>query len=478
MPARKKATSKQGASAELPALQGRILQGEITLSDHVHEAVDSLRELDREYAMMTAISEELARSQAKALDAEKRKLGKDILRARPLLGLCVSFKDAICVRGVQSAAGSKALKGYTPVFDATVVSRLREAGCIVLGKTAQDEFGFGSFSVNVGKDFRIPRNPLDRERCCGGSSGGAAALAAAAPFPHVAIAESTGGSIAAPAAFCGVHGLCPTYGLVSRNGLIDYANSLDKIGPIARSLDDVSRVLDVIAGFDAADATSLQRTMAPEAMPKSIALVKQEGVAEEVASAMWDAVKRMESAGVSYKEVSLPYTAKFALAAYYIIATSEASTNLARYCGLRYGFQPPVEGSAEEHFTVTRGEAFGAEAKRRILLGTYARMAGYRSAYYERALAVRSRIIAEYQGVLKRFGALVSPAMPLFPPRFDELSQLTPLQHYAMDHLLVGPNLAGLPHLSIPLQARLPAGLLLIGNHLQEKTLIRLGRMA
>lgn len=470
-----------GAGEEL---RSGILAGEIDIEEHVESVLKELHSLDRRYSCMSAVSAELAQSQALALAAKVKKgEAKDL----PLLGTAVSFKDAICVRGVQSAASSGILAGYRPVFQSTVAQRVADAGGIIIGKTTQDEFGFGSFAVNVGKGFTVPKNPHDETRCCGGSSGGAAALTAVATFSHIGIAESTGGSIAAPASFCGVSGLCPTYGLVSRYGLIDYGNSLDKIGPMARSTLNAARMLSVIAGFDEHDATSLQEKRRiysinpPGAKKLEIGVVREtlgEGVDSEVRDAVWAAVKALESEGISYKEVSLPLTAEYGLATYYIIAVSEASTNLARYCGMRYGHQEKIQGDFNAYFSKIRDTAFGKEAKRRVMLGTFARMAGFRDAYYLRALKVRSRIIAEYKSAFKGCDALVSPSMPVTAPRFDEIERLKPLQHYMMDVLLVGPNLAGLPHLSVPAgndQKGMPIGTLLIGDHLQEETLLSLG---
>ncbi len=465
-------------------LRRGILAGEIDIEEHVESVLEKLRALDRHHSCMSAVSSELAQSQARALAAKVKNCGaKDL----PLLGTAVSFKDAICVRGVQSAAGSGILAGYRPVFQSTVAQRVADAGGIIIGKTTQDEFGFGSFSVNVGKGFTVPKNPHDETRCCGGSSGGAAVLTAAATFPHIAIAESTGGSIATPASFCGVFGLCPTYGLVSRYGLIDYGNSLDKIGPMARSTSDAARMLSVIAGFDERDATSLEerrrtyRIDLPGAKKLEIGVVREtlgEGVDSGVRDAVWKAVKGLEDEGIRYKEVSLPLTAKYGLAAYYILAVSEASTNLARYCGLRYGLQEKIQGDFNDYFSKIRDTGFGKEAKRRVMLGTFARMAGFREAYYVRALKVRSLIIAEYKAAFKKCGALVSPSMPVTAPRFDEIERLKPIQQYMMDVLLVGPNLAGLPHYSIPAgkdKRNMPVGVLCIADHMQEETLLSLG---
>ncbi len=427
-----------------------------------------------------------------------------------LFGLPVSVKDNICVRGIQSSAGSKILDGYIPPFDATCIERLKKESALIIGKTNQDEFGFGTFSVNSG--YGIPKNPLDETRTCGGSSGGAAGLVAALQMPHIAIAESTGGSISCPAAFCSVVGLTPTYGLVSRYGLIDYANSLDKIGPIGKSVYDVAIALSKIAGHDGKDSTSIkketlnkmgyiQKTKSfdvtndskpfehdsrSEGYDYTAHLFKRKdlkgiriGVPKEyfsnvdkkIEKSVWDAIKRMEGLGAKIKEISLPQT-RFALASYYIIATAEASTNLSRYCGLRYGMHQKLEGNFNEYFSKVRSAGFGDEAKRRIILGTFARMSGYREAYYLKAMKVRTLIINEFKKAFKGVDILAAPTMPIMPPKFSEIKKLTPSEVYQMDILTVPPNLAGIPMISLPTEKKTPIGLHLMAGHLEEAKLI------
>jgi len=396
-----------------------------------------------------------------------------------LHGLPMSVKDSICTRGIGSFAGSRILDGYVPPFDATVVAKAKDRGAIVIGKTNQDEFGFGTFSTNSG--FGIPKNPLDPQRVCGGSSGGAAALVAALDMPHIALAQSTGGSISCPAAWCGVVGLTPTYGLISRWGLIDYANSLDKIGPIGKSVYDVALMLSIVSGHDAKDSTSLKHAAHDytqfsdrrELHGVKIGVPKEyfAGTDKDVEKQIWIAIKKLESLGATCKEISLPLT-KYALPAYYIIATAEASTNLAKFCGLRYGMHAELKGNAEEYFSRVRAEGFGEEAKRRIMLGTFARMAGYKDAYYTKAMQVRTLVIKEFKHAFKRFDLLAAPTMPILPPKFDDIKKLTPTQVYQMDVLTVPANLAGLPMISVPALAGTPIGLHLIGDHLQEPRLI------
>ena len=388
-------------------------------------------------------------------------------------GLPVSAKDNICVRDMQTTAGSRILEGYKPVFEASVIERIRKIGSVI-GKTNQDEFGFGTFSTNSA--WGIPKNPLDPERSCGGSSGGAAGLTAALKMPHIALGQSTGGSISCPAAFCEVVGLTPTYGLVPRYGLIDYANSMDKIGPIAKDVWSAAWMLSVIAGRDVRDSTSLDvpkkdytKTKNVKGMklavPKEYFINVDKGVENDVRAA----IKKLESLGATCEEVSLPNTQN-ALYAYYIIAACEASTNLARFCGMRYGMEEEIKGDFNEYFSSVRTKGFGEEAKRRIMLGTFARMAGYREAYYHKAMRVRTLVINEFRSVFSKYDAIVAPTMPIRAPKFSEIKKRTPLENYQMDILTVPANLAGIPMISVPCGQF--TGLHIIGGHLQEEKIV------
>jgi len=399
-----------------------------------------------------------------------------------LAGFHVSVKDNVCVKGMPSTAGSKVLEGYTPPFDATVVAKCRLEGAAILGKTAQDEFGFGTFNVNT--PYSIPLNPHDTGRSPGGSSGGAAVVTAVADFPHLAIAESTGGSISCPASFCGVVGVTPTYGRTSRWGLIDYANSLDKIGCMGKTVRDAALLLSVISGPDRYDSTVLHAPVedygAQAGEPVEglrVGVPKEyfgEGVDQGVSDVVWGGVKRLEDQGAEVREVSLPFT-RYSLSSYYIIAMAEASTNLAKYCGLRYGLQLPLVGSFDEYFSAVRSVGFGDEAKRRIILGTYARMAGYRDAYYLKALKVRTRVIEDFRRVYRDVDVLAAPTMPVVAPRFDEIADMEPIQHYMMDILTVAPNLAGVPMVSVPCGEShgMPVGLHIMADYLGEGDMIR-----
>ncbi len=400
---------------------------------------------------------------------------------RPLAGYVVSVKDNLCVAGMESRAGSRILKGYVPPFDATVVSRVKEAGAVILGKTSCDEFGFGSFNLNADEEF-VPLNPADPVRVCGGSSGGSAAATAAIRAKHVALAVSTGGSIACPAAFCGVLGFCPTYGRVSRWGLISYADSLDKIGLMAGSVEELSLFFKVIAGRDERDETSLSApvTLGEKKGRLKVGVVREslEGIDEHVGRSVARVIDRLRE-WCDVDEVSCPLVMKYGVAAYYVLATSEASTNLARFCGLRYGVEGSVEGrSFNEYFAKIRSSSFREESKRRVILGTYCRMAGYRDAYYLRAARTRTLIINEYKGLFADHDVIVTPAMPVVAPTRSEAARLSPARSYALDRFTVGPNLAGLPHASAPVHEEgLPVGLLATTDHLQEGLLFQFLRL-
>ncbi len=387
----------------------------------------------------------------------------------PLSGTVLAVKDNVCVAGMPAQAGSNILKGYVPPFDATAIARLKKAGATIGGKTVMDEFGFGTFNVNT---YKIPKNPVDANRVTGGSSGGSAAYTAYTGFPS--IAESTGGSITAPAAFCGVVGLTPTYGRVSRYGLIDYANSLDKIGVIAATADQAFSILDVMQGPDERDPTCVA-PLTEKPRTGKIALVDNllEKAEPTVREKILSAADRL-SGHAELEHVTLTY-ADASLSAYYVLAMAEASTNLAKYCGLRYGIQPKtaLEENYTEYFSRVRAQGFGPEAKRRLLLGSFARTAGYRGKYYDKAARVRTLVIREFESLFQKYDVLLTPSMPTVAPLFSEVEKLAPAQHYAMDICTGGANLAGLPHVSVPAGTLdgLPVGLQLIAGHFQEKTL-------
>jgi aspartyl-tRNA(Asn)/glutamyl-tRNA(Gln) amidotransferase subunit A len=413
------------------------------------------------------------------LELKKSFENKDSKYYGRLFGVPVTVKDAICVKGIESKAGSKILKGYKPLFDATVIKRARGEGAIILAKTTQDEFGFGTFSTHTAK---VPKNPFDNWRSCGGSSGGASGFTSFTKSYHVAIGESTGGSIACPACFCGCVGFTPTYGIVSRFGLIDYANSLDKIGAIGRSVSDAALLLDVISGLDENDSTSLPNGFDRKEVPiKRIAVVKDflDNSDEDVKKVIKEKINELKKF-YPVEEVSLPLNVKYALSAYYVIATSEASTNLAKLSGLRYGVQDNVEGKHfNEYFSEIRSKEFSEEAKRRIILGTFARMSGFRDAYYLKAMKARTKLIEEFNKAFEKYDCLIYPTMPTLAPKFSEIEKLTPMQNFAMDLCTVPSNLAGLPHISVNagFVNKVPVGLMIVAPHLEEQRLYSLAKV-
>ena len=386
-----------------------------------------------------------------------------------------SAKDNLTSIDFESCAGSKILSGYRPPFDATPIKKMREAGGFLQGKTNMDEFGFGTFSANSG--FGIPKNPYDLNRSCGGSSGGAA-CAAAVLEDHVALGVSTGGSIVCPASFCGVYGIAPSYGRVSRYGLIDYANSLDKVGVLSAKAADLGKYLRIIAGKDERDPTSCVQPDMPEkdrAM-KSVAVPKEaiEGISDKVMTHFEASLESLRSMGIDVEYVDMPVL-KYAMPAYYVIAASEASTNLARFCGMRYGQQDgDLSLGFDAYFTSFRSKYFGDEAKRRILLGTFTRMVGYADRYYNKALRVRESIIQEYKKVFANCDAVVTPTMPFISPRFDEIANMSALDVYKADFLTIPPNLTGMPHMSVPCgySDGMPVGLMFTSDHWNEDVLL------
>jgi len=396
-----------------------------------------------------------------------------------LRGVPVGVKDNISTMGIQTTCGSRILTGYIPPYDASVVERLKAEGALIVGKTNMDEFAMGS--SNETSYYGAVKNPWGRDRVSGGSSGGSAAAVAGGEVP-IALGSDTGGSVRCPASFCGVVGLKPTYGAVSRFGLISYANSLEQIGPIATSVRDVALLFDVIAGYDPRDSTSVGHEFDTSSVidydldlrGMRIGVLREyfgEGTSGAVRDAVWDAVHTFEDLGATYEIVSMPHT-RYALASYYVIAMSEASSNLARFDGLRYGYH--VEGSDwHTSFSRTRSEGFGEEVKRRILLGTYALSEGYHDRYYLKALKVRTLVKQDFEAAFKSFDLLLSPTMPY--PAFKIGEKIDdPLSLYLADVNTVPINLAGVPAISLPcgFEDGLPLGLQLIGNFFCEPTIL------
>ena len=424
------------------------------------------------------LTRDAAIARAEAIDRDF-----DRWRDAPLVGVPIAIKDNICTRGVRTTASSRMLEHYVPPYSATVVPRLERAGAIIVGKTNCDEFAMGSSTENSA--FGPTRNPWALDRTPGGSSGGSAAAVAAHMAP-LALGSDTGGSIRQPAAMCGVVGLKPTYGRVSRYGLIAFGSSLDQIGPLARTVYDAALVLQVIAGADPADATS-----APESVPDYTAgltgnvagtrigvpsRLVENGVNPDISRAFRTALDTMANRGATLVDIDLP-NAKYAISVYYLVATAEASSNLARYDGVRYGFRAEGSTDLRSMYARTRARGFGAEVKRRIMLGTYVLSAGYYDAYYLKAQQVRTLILRDYEHAFERVDLVAMPTSPIPPfPIGERVSD--PLQMYLADVFTVSANLAGLPAISVPCGFtvdRLPIGLQLTGRRFDEATLLRVG---
>ncbi|MBS3099142.1 aspartyl/glutamyl-tRNA amidotransferase subunit A [Candidatus Pacearchaeota archaeon] len=397
-------------------------------------------------------------------------------------GIPIVVKDNICTLDLKTTAGSKILENYVPIFDATVIKKLKEKNFSVLGKTTQDAFGFGTFSTNT--ELGIPKNPFDKNRSCGGSSGGTAAYIKLSENVKYGLGQSTGGSINCPAAFCGVVGLTPTYGLVSRYGLIDYANSFDRIGPITKTVKDAAELLTIISGIDTKDPTTQNKNedytkyLNEEIKGIKIGIIKEcfsEKIDENIKSGIKETIIVLEKKGCEIQEISIPIT-QHLVSAYYIIALAEASTNLAKYSGMIYGLEEKPEENYNEYFEKIR-KNFSLEEKRRILLGTFVRMAGYKKAYYNKAIQIRNLAVKQFQEIFKKFDLLITPTMPILPPKFEEIEKLSPLQTYAMDFLTIIPSVTGLPSMSLPVKTKtkLPIGMQLIANHFHEKNLVKVG---
>jgi aspartyl-tRNA(Asn)/glutamyl-tRNA(Gln) amidotransferase subunit A len=424
------------------------------------------------------LAEERALRAADAVDAALAR-GED---PGPLAGVPVAAKDNIVARGVRTTCGSRLLEKFVPPYDATAVERLERAGAVVLGKTNCDEFAMGSSNENSA--FGPVRNPVAPDRVPGGSSGGSAA-AVAQGTAVAALGSDTGGSIRQPASFCGVVGLSPTYGRVSRYGLVAFASSLDRIGPLARNVRDAALLLQAVAGRDERDSTSAfapvpdyAAAMTGEARGLRIGVPREyfEGLTPDTAAQMEKARALLASLGCELREISLPHT-PYAIPCYYIVCTAEASSNLARYDGVRYTWRAPQAETLAEMYSMTRGQGFGAECKRRIMLGTYVLSAGYYDAYYLKAQKVRTLITRDFLSAFEQVDAIATPVSPFPAFRLGEKLD-DPLQMYLSDIFTITASLAGLPALSVPCGKTaegLPVGLQLIGPHFGEPLLFRLG---
>lgn len=447
---------------------------ELKVSDLVDESYKRISEVDDKVQAFLTLDEDRARQMAKSRD-ESLDTTKGLLYGMP-----IGVKDNIVTKGLRTTCASKILENFDPIYDATVVQRLQLAETVTIGKLNMDEFAMGSSNEN--SRFQKTRNPWNLDRVPGGSSGGSAASVAAGEVLF-SLGSDTGGSIRQPAAFCGVVGMKPTYGRVSRFGLVAFASSLDQIGPITRNVEDNAYLLQAISGLDPMDSTSANvevpnfaAALTGDVKGLKIAVPKEylgEGVQESVRESVMNALKVLEGQGAVWEEVSLPHS-KYALAAYYLISSSEASANLARFDGVRYGYRTPDAENLLDLYKKTRAEGFGDEVKRRIMLGTFALSSGYYDAYYKKAQKVRTLIKQDFEQVFEKYDVIIGPTTPTPAFKIGEKIE-DPLTMYVNDILTIPVNLAGVPGISVPcgFDGGLPLGLQIIGKHFDEATVYR-----
>lgn len=465
-------------SSSIHALQDLLAAGKVTpleLTQAVFSRIDAVEEKIGAYITL---------NREEAL-AQAEEAGRQLAAGRggALCGIPLSIKDVICTKGLRTTAGSKILEPFVPPYNATVIDRLRGAGAVILGKTGMDEFAMGSANENC--VYGVPKNPWNRAHICGGSSGGSAASVAADEC-IASLGSDTGGSIRQPASHCGIVGLKPTYGRVSRYGLLAFASSLDQIGPLTKDVTDCALMLNVISGYDPRDSTSVNQgvpdysaALTDGLQGMTLGIPREyfgEGLDPEVAAAVRNGVEKLREAGAIVREVSLPHT-EYGVAAYYIIAPAEASSNLARYDGVKYGLRDMTADSLLDMYKQTRSHGFGPEVKRRIIMGTYALSSGYYDAYYKKASQVRTLIVDDYRKAFAECDALLSPVTPTPAWKIGEKSH-DPLSMYLSDVLTIPANLAGIPALSVPCavsRAGLPIGLQIQAAHFQEEKLLRIG---
>ncbi|KAB7705269.1 Asp-tRNA(Asn)/Glu-tRNA(Gln) amidotransferase subunit GatA [Bacillus aerolatus] len=460
----------------LTELHDLLHKKEVSITDLVDESYKRISEVEGKVKAFITLDEENARKQAEVLQG---KIGTDEAKGL-LFGMPIGIKDNIVTKGLRTTSGSQILHNFDPIYDATVMNKLHEANAITIGKLNMDEFAMGSSTEN--SSYQKTANPWNLERVPGGSSGGSAAAVAAGEVPF-SLGSDTGGSIRQPAAFCGVVGLKPTFGRVSRFGLIAFASSLDQIGPITRSVEDNARLLEAISGVDSLDATSADvpvdsysEALTGDIKGLKIAVPKEylgEGVSEDVRQSVLNALKVLEGLGATWEEVSLPHS-KYGLATYYLLSSSEASSNLARFDGIRYGYRTENAENLIDLYKKTRAEGFGDEVKRRIMLGTFALSSGYYDAYYKKAQQVRTLIKKDFEDVFENYDVIIGPTTPT--PAFKIGENIDdPLTMYANDILTIPVNLAGVPGISVPcgFSDGMPLGLQIIGKHFDEKTVYR-----
>jgi aspartyl-tRNA(Asn)/glutamyl-tRNA(Gln) amidotransferase subunit A len=458
-----------------------LCRGEISAEELTGRFLQAIRQRDPQVRAFLHVDEAGALEQARAVDSRRR--GGEALG--PLAGVPVAVKDVLCTRGQPTTCGSKILQNFRPPYDAHVVTRLRQAGLVIVGKTNLDEFAMGSSTENSA--YQVTRNPWDLGRIPGGSSGGSAAAVAACEAP-LALGTDTGGSVRQPAGLCGVVGLKPSYGRVSRFGLVAFASSLDQVGPLAHTVADAALLLEAVAGHDPRDSTSVDRpvpaygrAVEEPVRPLTVGVAREyfdEGLDPEVGQAVRAALKVYEGLGARVEEVSLPHS-PYAIATYYLVATAEASSNLARYDGVHYGHRSSGHANLIDMYKKSRGEGFGAEVKRRVMLGTYALSSGYKDAYYLKALKVRRLIRDDFDQALGHCDVIMGPTSPTPAFKVGEKSA-DPLAMYLADIYTISANLAGLTGVSIPCgftQAGLPIGLQILAAPFEEEKLLRVARM-
>lgn len=459
----------------LQELHNQLNKKELSVTDLVGEAFAKIKEHDERVGAYLTLNEEGARAEAARLD---NKLGSDEAKGL-LFGLPVGIKDNMVTEGLRTTCASQFLSNYNPIYDATVVTKLKQAEAVTIGKLNMDEFAMGGSNEN--SSFHPVRNPWDLSRVPGGSSGGSAA-AVAAGEAYFTLGSDTGGSIRQPASYCGVVGLKPTYGLVSRYGLVAFASSLDQIGPITKNVEDAAYVLQAIAGHDAKDSTSANvdipdyvSALSGDISGLKIAVPKEylDGVDPQVKASILEALRVLEGLGAEWEEVSLPHT-EYAVAAYYLLASSEASSNLSRFDGVRYGVRAEQGGNLLDLYLDSRSQGFGPEVKRRIMLGTYALSSGYYDAYYLKAQKVRTLIKQDFDQTFEKYDVIIGPTAPT--TAFQLGSQVDdPLTMYLNDILTIPVSLAGVPALSVPcgFAEGMPVGLQIIGKAFDESTILR-----
>ena len=458
-------------------LHDLLVKKEVTSKEATEALYQRIKGVDGKIGAYLMLTEEGAYRQAEDVD---RKMGKGE-KIGDLAGIPLGLKDILCTKGIRTTCGSKILGNYVPFYDGTVVRKLKERDAVFLGKLNMDEFAMGSSTENSG--FQITRNPWNLDRIPGGSSGGSAA-AVAADECIGSLGSDTGGSIRQPASCCGVVGLKPTYGRVSRYGLVAFASSLDQIGPITKDVEDCAILMNAISGYDPYDSTSVnvevpdhKKSLVKDVKGIRIGIPNEyfiEGIDPDVERAVTRAIDHFKKWGAEVKRISLPHS-EYAVAVYYIIATAEASSNLARYDGVKYGFRSKEYRDLMEMYTQSRAKGFGEEVKRRIILGTYVLSAGYYEAYYRKASQVRTLMRKDFEDAFRQVNVIMAPTAPTPAFRIGEKTE-DPLQMYLSDIFTIPVNLAGIPAISIPCgfsHENLPIGLQIMGKHFDEETLLR-----